>query len=143
MDVSCGFRHRHAGKRCTSIPPVSGLMTVAACGSSTRYVPARYSPASVRATMRRRGPSRLDVEHPSMRGERTPESAAVQYLAMFRQPYSRSAVLRPDTLKTTHDTYAGGGFEAQIGALATSAMNTFNRLAAQCSDPGARGGDDA
>ena len=55
MGESCRFRHRHAGRRCTSIPPASGVMTESACGSSTRCAPARCSPASVRATMRLHG----------------------------------------------------------------------------------------
>ena len=86
MDETCRFRHRRAGRRCTLIPPASGLMTESACGSSTHCFPARSSLASVRAAMRRREPSRLDVEHPSMRREQTRDSAAVQYLAMVRQP---------------------------------------------------------
>ena len=38
------------------------------------------------ASARRREPSRLDVDHPSIRRERTPNSTAVQYPAMVGQP---------------------------------------------------------
>ena len=86
MGGSCRFRHRDAGRRRTSIPRAFSLMTESACESSTRCAPARCILASVRATMRRREPSRFDVEHPSTRRERTPDSAAVKYPAMVRQP---------------------------------------------------------
>ena len=76
----------HARRRCTWIPPESGLMTEAACEFSTRCRPARCCLASVRATIRCREPSRLDVEHPSMRREQTQDSRAVQYPAMVRPP---------------------------------------------------------
>ena len=94
MGESCRCCHRHARRRCTWIPPESGLMTEAACGSSTRCAPARCCLASVRSTLRRREPSRLDVDHRSMRRERTPDSAAVQYLAMVRQPSGGGAHAR-------------------------------------------------
>ena len=38
------------------------------------------------------------------------------------------------------DVYAGGGFEAEIGSLAASTINSFDRLAAQCRDAGCSGG---
>ena len=82
----CRFRHGHGGRRYTSIPPAFGLMTESACGSSTRRAPARCGLASILATMRHREPSRLDVDHPSVRQERTLNSTAVQYPAMVRQP---------------------------------------------------------
>ena len=56
------------------------------------------------------------------------------------QPHPRSAVLRPDTMNTTHDKYAGGGFEAEFGALAASTMNSFDRHSAHCRDSGCSGG---
>ena len=45
-----------------------------------------------------------------------------------------------DTMNTTHDKYAGRGFEAEIGALAASTINSFDRLAGQCRDAGYSGG---
>ena len=56
------------------------------------------------------------------------------------RPHPRSAVLRPDTMNTTHDVCAGSGFEAEIGALAASTINSFDCLAAQCRDAGYSGG---
>ena len=41
-----------------------------------------------------------------------------------------------ETVKTTYDKYAGNGFGAEIGALAASTTNSFDRLAAQCRDAG-------
>lgn len=82
----CRFRHAHGGRRYTSIPPAFGLMTESACGPSTRPAPARCSLASILATMRHREPSRLDVNHPSIRRERTLNSAEGRYPAMVRQP---------------------------------------------------------
>ena len=75
MGSSCRFRRRHPGRRRTSIPRAFGLMTDPACGFSTRCTPARCGLASVRATIRPRELSRIDVELPSMRRERTPDSA--------------------------------------------------------------------
>ena len=42
-------------------------------------------------------------------------------------------------MNAIHDKSAGGGFEAEIGALAASTTNRFDRLAAQCRDAGCRG----
>ena len=46
-------------------------------------------------------------------------------------------------MNTAHDKCAGSGFEAETDALAASTINSFDRLAAQSREAGARGGDDA
>ena len=45
-------------------------------------------------------------------------------------------------MNTTHDQCAGSGFEAEIGVLAASTINSFDRLAAQCRDAGYSGRDE-
>ena len=59
------------------------------------------------------------------------------------QPHPRRAVLRPDTMNTTHDKNAASGFEAEIGGLAARTINSFNRLASKCRDAGCSECDDA
>lgn len=87
MGESCRIRYWHARRRCTSIPPAFGLMTYSARGFSNRCALARCDLAAVRATVHCLEPSPLDVEHPSMRRERTADSApAVQYSAMVQRP---------------------------------------------------------
>ena len=51
---------------------------------------------------------------------------------------ARGHVLK--TMNTTQDKYAGSGFKAEIGALAASTTNSFDRLAAQCRAAGCTGG---
>ena len=46
-------------------------------------------------------------------------------------------------MNTAHDKCVGSGFDAEIGAIATSAIISFDRLAAQFRDAGCSGGDDA
>ena len=80
-------------------------------------------------------------------GGKTPSIRDVRGREDHRTPGTRphlcSAVLRPDTMNTTHDKCAGSGFDAEIGALAASIINSFDRLAAQFRDAGCSGGDDA
>ena len=84
-------------------------MTESACGSSTRRAPARCGLASILATMRHREPSRLDVDHPSVRQERTLNSTAVQYPAMVRQP---AGVVHMLGKQSTSVSDAHSGFRA-------------------------------
>ena len=118
MGSSCRFRHRHAGRRRTSIPRAFGLMTDPACGFSTRSTPARCGLASVRETIRPRELSRIDIEHPSMRREGIPDSAE----AIRREP--ALARRRP------------GCAPSSVGSSGCSRRGA--RLWAATEDPGAR-----
>ena len=78
------------------------------------------------------GSSIPTVGHRAMRSERARQGEGADHTN------ARGQVL--ETMKTTHEEYAGSGFEAEIGALAGSTTNRFDRLAAQCRDAGCTGG---
>ena len=126
------FRHGCAPSRHALTPTAFGLMTESACGSSTRHAPARCGLASVRSTMRRREPSRLDVEHPSMRRKRTQDSATVQYAAMVRQPAGVVHMLGEPRAGALGDAPNPAAKKGQRGPLARSdTQNLHQRLVVQ------------
>jgi len=141
--LATGRRTMRRAGRTRSWPPRRRPRTPRArtfkAGSSPCWRAARGSPRQTKtrdSKAGRRPAAGVGSDTLSFRNVRGRED----YRTPGTQPHPRSAVLRPNTMDTTHHKYSGSGFESGIGALAASTINSFDRLAAHCRDAGYSGG---